>query len=218
MLGERFVDLQWRPGHREEMAYKAQANNPKLPEIRKELATSVCSLLARVRQVTEASVLQLSEEDMRLIAKWADATAFCRSPVHFEGQRRILKSMPAPEVGTRLAQDFSRIALGLRLLGLDDWQPYIRRIVWDCIPSVRATILERLQKGTATPKRVAEDTKIPQSSVYRYLDDLELLGVVKAEPLDAGTINLDDIEDYTEPGRPTKNYSLTVDLPERPFY
>ena len=49
LLGERFIDLFWRPGNREEMAYRAGMNNPYLESIREELATNVCSLIERAK-------------------------------------------------------------------------------------------------------------------------------------------------------------------------
>ena len=81
----------------------------------------------------------LSEAELRWIAKAADITVVLRAPVQQDRQGRIL-SLPEPEVGTELAQGFSRIVSGLRCLGLEDWRPYIRRLAWDCVPSIRVQL------------------------------------------------------------------------------
>ena len=52
LLGERFIDLRWRPGDREEMAFKAATNNPYLDNIRDQLAVDVLSLMCRVEELT----------------------------------------------------------------------------------------------------------------------------------------------------------------------
>jgi hypothetical protein len=213
MLGERFVDLQFRPGHREKMAYQALVNNPKLDEIRGELAASICSLLAGAKKKAKASPPKLSIKEMRLISKWANATSLCRSPVNVD-QSGVLKSIPAPEIGTRLAQDFSRVALGLKLLGVDKWRAYIQRLVWDCIPSARSAIVARLKLGPASEKSVAETTKIPLRSVQHYMQQLELLNVVKLDP--TIKLKLDDIAEHPTAGRPAGVYRLNIDLPDVP--
>jgi len=38
LLGQRFIDLRWQPGNREQMAHQAACNNPYLSNIRDELA------------------------------------------------------------------------------------------------------------------------------------------------------------------------------------
>jgi hypothetical protein len=53
LLGQRFIDLRWQPGNREEMAYRAASNNPYLPNIRAELTVDVMSLLFRAKQETK---------------------------------------------------------------------------------------------------------------------------------------------------------------------
>jgi len=86
--------------------------------------------------------------------------------------------MPTPEVGTRLAQGFSRIARGLMLLGIKKWQPYVQRLAFNCIPSTRAAILVALIDKPLTAKAISENTRIPLKTVYNYLGQLELLDVI----------------------------------------
>lgn len=166
LLGQRFIDLRWRPGNREEMAYRAAHNNPYLEEIRQNLAVDVLSLLCRAEQAVNSHSHELSERDLRWIAKTADATAILRTPVHQDRQGHIL-SLPEPEVGTELAQGFTRIVGGLLWLGLTDWQPYIRRLAYDSIPSMRVKLAAKLREQS------------PERSIYYHLEHLELLNAVR---------------------------------------
>lgn len=186
LLGQRFIDLRWQPGDREEMAYRAAQNNPYLDKIRGELIVDVMSLLYRAEQEAQTQEWSLSEDDLRWLAKVADAAAVLRTSIHQDRQGHIL-SLPEPEVGTELAQGFSRIARGLQCLGLDDWKPYIQRLAWDCMPSIRVKLLGCLGKCPQTVDQLEQATGIPQRTIYYHLEELEILKVVKDNN---GTIEL----------------------------
>jgi len=178
LLGQRFIDLRWQPGNREGMAYRAAQNNPHLGSIRAELSVDVLSLLLRVEQEAKVRSDSLSDEDLRWIAKTADMTAILRTPVQQDRQGHIL-SLPEPEVGTELAQGFTRIVGGLRCLELENWKPYVQRLAWDSIPSVRVNILRSLEDKSQTVDELKDSTGIPERSIYYHLEHLELLKVVK---------------------------------------
>ena len=178
LLGQRFIDLRWRPGNREKMAFQAASNNPYLTNIRSELALDVLSLLYRAEQTAEAESYALSESDRRWIAKIADTTAILRTPVQQDRWGHI-DALPDPEVGTELAQGFSRITSGLLCLGLEDWQPYIRRLAWDCLPSIRVKLLGSLENNPQTVTQLEKSTGIPQRTIYYHIEHLELLRVVR---------------------------------------
>ena len=186
LLGQRFIDLRWQPGDREEMAYKAACNNPYLNNIRGELIVDIMSLLFRAEEEAQAQDWPLSESDLRWLAKVADTAAVLRASVQQDRQGHVL-SLPEPEVGTELAQGFSRIAKGLQCLGLDDWKPYIQRMARDCMPSIRVTILRCLMKGPQTVNQLEQETGIPQRTIYYHLEELTMLKVVKDNN---GTIEL----------------------------
>jgi len=186
LLGQRFVDLRWQPGNREEMAFRAAQNNPYLGKIRDDLIVDVMSLMYRAEEEAQAQEWLLSDSDLRWLAKVADATAVVRASVQRDRQGHV-SSMPEPEVGTELAQGFSRIAKGLLCLGLDYWKPYIQRMAWDCMPSVRVELLQCLQKGPQTANQLEQVTGIPLRTIYYYLEELEMLKVVKDNN---GTIGL----------------------------
>ncbi len=178
MLGERFIDLRWISGDRKKMTIHALRNNPRLPRIRAELREKVRSLMTNAAETAKTDQIKLDRAERRIIAEWANTVALCRSPVHINAQTKNLESMPTPEVGTRLAQGFSRIARGLMLLGIKKWQPYVQRLAFNCIPSTRAAILVALIDKPLTAKAISENTRIPLKTVYNYLGQLELLDVI----------------------------------------
>ncbi len=178
LLGQRFIDLRWQPGEREEMAYRASSNNPYLSDIRDELVVDIISLLIRAKEIAGDNNYALSENERRWIARVADTTAILRTPVQQDRQGHIL-CMPEPEVGTELAQGFSRIASGLLCLGLENWQTYIRRLAWDCIPSVRIKLLRSLENNPQTVSQLVDSTRMPGRTIYYHLEHMELLGIVR---------------------------------------
>ena len=216
LLGERYIDLHWIPGDREEMAYRAAKNNPRLPEIRKQLSAQVCSLLSMAKKIAASKEIVILEASKKIIAKYADTVALCRSPVQKDSRGNIM-TIPMPEIGTSLAQDFCRTALGLRLLGISNWQPYIERLAWDCIPSVRGVILQALQKEKQTVRELHESTGLATSTIYYHMKDLMLLKVVKNaivvwDSNDRPKFDWTDEED----GNDTIKKELAVTLPPVP--
>jgi len=177
LLGERYVDLRWIPGNREEMAFRAANNNPNLTTIRSLIAEQVRSLMDRAREMMTSGGIKLNESETRYVAKLADAVALCRSQLHKDNENHLL-AIPQPEIGTSLAQDLSRIALGLGLLGIEDYQLYIDRLAWDCIPSVRATIIRTIKSGHVSAYDLLEYSRLPKSTLYFHLNDLKSLNIV----------------------------------------
>ncbi|MFC1926215.1 ArsR family transcriptional regulator [Chloroflexota bacterium] len=178
LLGQRFIDLRWQPGNREKMAFRAATNNPNLEHIREELIVDVSSLLFRAAEVSKNEQYTLGESELRWVAKVADTVAVLRTSVMQDRQGNIL-NLPEPEVGTELAQGFSRVVRGLLCLGFNDWRPYISRIAWDSVPSLREKILRSLENNPQTVDELEASTGIPKRTIYYHLEHLELLKVVK---------------------------------------
>jgi hypothetical protein len=120
------------------------------------------------------------DNDLDFIAELADLTALLRSPVNMD-RHHDLVSMPMPEVGTDIAQSFTRISQGLWLLGITNFRPYLWRLAKDCIPSVRRTIIGHLLNASTeqTAYDIAESIQAPQTSITHKLEDLQLLRIVQ---------------------------------------
>jgi len=176
LLGERFIDMRWRPGNREEMAYRAGLNNPFLETtIRPEIATCVCSLLTRAQETI--CDIELSDSEIRIISGYADKTAKLRTPVESDRYSNVI-TYPEPEIGTDLTQGFCRIVKGLKLLGLS-YEGYLNRLLWDCMPKMRNQVIQCLLRGQKDEVQIATTTNISQSSISFILQDLRLLGLVE---------------------------------------
>jgi len=136
LLGERFIDMRWRPAEdREEMAFRAAQNNPELESvIRPEINSRMSSLMERAKLTIKDT--ELDKDELRIISQYADKTALLRTPVERDRYRNLV-GYPEPEVGTDLAQGFSRIVKGLKHLGLD-YEPYLNRLLWDSMPKMRS--------------------------------------------------------------------------------
>lgn len=176
LLGERFVDLRWRPGNREEMAYRAGLNNPYLNQlIRPQLNENIVSLLNKAK--TDADTVTLTKDEIKDISILADKAAIMRTPIVRDFHYNVIRA-PESEIGTGLTQDFCRITLGLKTLGICDYVPYLIRLVWDCMPSVRASVLKCLfDNGRATSEDIAKQVKVSERTVKYVREDLDLLGV-----------------------------------------
>lgn len=175
LLGERFIDLRWRPGNREEMAYRAGLNNPYLDTvIRPQLGADVCSLMGRAKE--SATNVSLSDEEIRLISTYADKAALLRTPVQRDRYKN-LTHYPEPEIGTDLTQGFCRIVQGLKLLGIENYQPHLDRLLSDSMPSLRAKVYEAVMGGIRNSEQIATKTKLSKREVDYLLEDLTILGV-----------------------------------------
>lgn len=175
LLGERFIDMRWIPGNREEMAFKAGLNNPFLDStIRPKLAADICSLLARAKEsITD---VELTAKEIRIIAQYGDKTAKLRTTV-LRDRSKDLVAYPEPEIGTDLTQGFSRIVKGLKLLGLE-YKPCLNRLMWDSMPKLRSLVLGCLVRGETTLSSIASTTELSRRTVGYQLEDLRLLGII----------------------------------------
>ncbi len=175
LLGERFIDLRWKPGNREEMAYRAGLNNPYLEMIRTNLAADVCSLMERAKSTQPSD---LTEEQVKVISEFGDKAAILRTPV-LRNRYRDLVNFPEPEIGTDLTQGLCRIVQRLGILDCGDYEPYLNRLLWDCMPKIRSEVLRCLVQGEANPGQIAEITNLSRREIDFQLEDLRLLKVIE---------------------------------------
>lgn len=187
LLGSRYIDLNWRTSHREEIALKALENDERLnSSIRPEAARLVGGVIDDAK---ERPVPVIPDDLKRTIASWADLTARLRTPIARDYQHRI-RLKPAPEVGTSLAQNLHRIARSLPRIGIEagGLKLYLARICYDCVPYNRMQILKRL------PVRV--------DSTHQWdIGDMEALGILESrrdgyEVKDSIRAAFEDIKPY----------------------
>ncbi|MFH1031632.1 MAG: ArsR family transcriptional regulator [Chloroflexota bacterium] len=188
-LGQRFIDLRWVLGTREEMAYRALKNSPEMEKIGEELSVVVNTLILRAKESLKDSEPDLSERDARWISAISDTTAILRAGIS-RNTKGIIMSHPEPEAPTEIAQGLSRIAKGLICLDVLDWKQHIARIARDTIPETRLKILQSLDGNPQTVDELIESVGLPKRTIYYYLEELELLKAVKKGRSDTYEISI----------------------------
>ena len=94
--------------------------------------------------------------------------------------------MPEPEVGTRLAKQFLKLAQAAALLygkdePGDEEYDLVLRAANDAIPVRRAKVLEALFDGKTTLTDISTCTSIPYQTAKSEIEDLALLRVVRKD-------------------------------------
>lgn len=174
LLGERFIDLRWRPGNRDDMAYQAGQNNPQITHIRNEVSVDVYSLIERAKTTPIGT---LPNAQIKIISGYGSKTGQLRTPVQRDHYHNLLVK-PEPEIGTDITQGFCRIVQGLELLGIQDYEPYLNRLLWDCMPRVRSEVLNCIVKGVLDSIKISTITKLSHSDIDYQLQDLRLLEII----------------------------------------
>jgi|GEM_PF-924014 len=179
-LGQRFVDLvyRWKPSSGIEMAVQAQKNNASLTDIRADLSERAHAVLDGASVAAKGPAPKL---DTYSIARLAFAAAKARTPVERDGYSKRIEHISHQEAPTSLAQDFNRIAQGLSLLGITDYKPYLRRMAWDCMPSIRAKVMRLLMQDAFSQSDLARRTGLSDDTIRYELESMRVLRLVNAK-------------------------------------
>lgn len=201
-LGERFMKFTCRKG----VGFDANAairaalrNVGKEKTTRLETRTAIKSFVASARVRFEAAKGKLPElsaefED-RLIAL-AQLIGMLRADVERNTRTDQILYRPQHEVGTRLAKQLKKVALGLAMVSGDSTdiapedEDLVRKLAFDTARGFHIDIFEVIARagagGVLTPDLV-ERVGLPSSTVYGRLEDMEMLGVLfKTKDKEAG--------------------------------
>jgi hypothetical protein len=173
-LGERFVMIRWhRPGgdnDGEQAALSAMKQDPE--EVREYLNFAVNELFEDLPTGDVIVPLPIQKQ----IAALAEFVVRARTHVARD-QRKKLIYMPEAEAPTRLAQQLNQLAKGsARLRRSPDVEKedvvLVRRVGFDCIPSLRARFIRHCIESNESP----EDFRKATLSYVR--EDLQLLDLL----------------------------------------
>lgn len=178
-LGSRFTDIRWgSPSTREQAMSKAYDNVHNLNAIRQELGATVTSTVAHA----DPNFAYFEPEGWFFIM--CNLLAILRTPVPRNPYTKEVELPPEPELGTRIAQNFGKICWGLRMLGINDFKPYIARLVWDGLPIHRRNVLKAVLALESEGHKVSQEaianmngTGLSKSSVSLICRDLKLLSL-----------------------------------------
>lgn len=188
VMGERFVYYRLPEGEDEDVAEQARRairNSSQPSEMRAELVSAVCEFFSRLESVEQTP--KHSELDVERLIDLAMLTCRARSPVERDPVQRFVTLAPQPEAPARLAGVLRRLGVGLRRIGIsetDVWQ-LIAKVALDSIPSPRRELVEVLARKPENSLEVAtlaSKVRCSKTAVRRALEDLELHGLVVADP------------------------------------
>jgi len=173
-LGARFIDLRWRtPIDSLAMTTKALTNDGQIIHIRKTMFSAMNAFIEKVDPTDRTQV------DVEWLDKVIRITSKCRTHVERDNYRREdILSIPEVEATPRLATLFGRIINGLRFIGIENYKPYIIRLMFDNMPSLRSKTIKVMLSSDKkfTQQEIANELRVSQVTVGRIKEDLNILG------------------------------------------
>lgn len=191
-LGERFLKYtcQKGVGFNADAAIRAALKNVgKEATTRTETRAAVKSFVAGARKRWEASngkLPGLSDASTDRLVALAQLIGMLRAEVERNTRTDQILYRPQHEVGTRLAKQLKKVAIGLAMVSgtediLEDDEDLVRKIAFDTARGFHIDLFEAVAtagpKGILTPD-LCEKVFLPTSTAYSRLEDMELLGVL----------------------------------------
>lgn len=191
-LGERFLKFRisgnWDQKSEEDKILRALNNIGREDQMRDELQKGPARYLANLPPIDPIPTIS-DEFKMRLV-HLAKFSARLRGVVERDKYTSSVLYKPSSEVGTRIAKQLAKLGQGICTF-LEkkelDWEVYrlLRRVALDTVPDrvedvVRAMLeVNGTAGGSAKTQEVANHTRLPQSTIFNVLQDLNLLRVVE---------------------------------------
>ncbi|MHC4092159.1 MAG: hypothetical protein ACYSVY_18125, partial [Planctomycetota bacterium] len=183
MLGERFLRYRLRLGDNLEKIVKALANTAKEDAMRDELAEAAQGVLLQTPGKPD-----LPEMIGTRISHLANFLATGRSVVSRDRSGTVTY-LPQPEVGTRVAKQLKKLALGVAMarneqVVSEDVYRIVVRVARDSLPSMRERVLERLwglRGNFEATQCIADTCELDTDTCRVWLSDLRLLGIADRE-------------------------------------
>lgn len=150
------------------------------PDVREKLS----SLVRRVVESIDAAAWKgVVSTRVRVVRPVVEALA--RGRTHVSRSDGVISQVPEPEAVPRLTKQLKKLAIGRALLygrcEVDDSDlRFVRRVALDTMPRVRAMILTAL-RTPGTIDEVSREVGLPTRTIYRHLEDLEVLRLVSGD-------------------------------------
>ena len=189
-LGERFLKYRIETG--EKTLSEADRIRRALKNINHEvqMRDELCMIANRMMEVQIPSKLpEIPEQIFEYIINLAQTCAMMRGVVDREKYSSTVMYKPSIEVGTRLAKQLAKLALGVAMYQEKktvDMEVYsvIRKVALDTAPDRVEEIVRQIWRACETENdalstsAVSARTRLPTATVFRVLQDLELLKLV----------------------------------------
>lgn len=188
-LGERFLRYRITEGEQrvdeETKMLTAILNINNKVRMRQELCSAANRTLNR-QMPDEVPVV--GPEVVKKIIKLARFVSMLRATVERDRFRDTVQYRPTHEIGTRLALQLSKLGMGMAIykgrkeVGQEELA-ILTKVARDTAPE-RVVNVCRILSGQKTPigaKEIGVFAHLPQSTIFRILDDLHLLRIVKKD-------------------------------------
>jgi hypothetical protein len=189
-LGERFLKYRIDTGTKTKT--EADRIRRALSNINHEeqMRTELCRTATQVLSMPLPDILPtIPESIFEKIVNLAQTCAMMRGIVERDRYTQMVIYKPAVEVGTRLAKQFAKLAIGIAIylqkpeIDLDIYL-LVCRVALDTAPDTVEEVVRRLWEGCKAPgevlttRDISVKTRLPQGTCLRILQDLELLRLV----------------------------------------
>jgi len=193
VLGERFVKLRYKQ-NREKSRKKAMETLGNEHDMRQELRNAVRHYVSNLKLPARADEMpQIPPGIKQAISNLAELTALARTMVPKGlGDHGNVEVDIQPEHSTRIVKQLLKLAQLLAIVRqrsqvtTDELRTVARVAEDSCIP-FRLQILKTMLNESLTGHEIAQRTSIPKATVYRALENLELLGFATYEEHQEGS-------------------------------
>lgn len=192
-LGERFLKYRLpidTKDTEEKKILKAIKNVNSELKMRAELCQAAASVIARPNPAPEG-MPEFTESYVPKVVALAQLSAWMRGVVDRDKFTQMVLYKPSTEVGTRIAKQLVKLAMGIgifrgtRLLEAYEYD-CIRHIAIDSCPQRVVMVLQALYRARKKDdlemlktKEIVDRTFLPQATVMRIMEDLNLLRLVE---------------------------------------
>ena len=188
VLGERFVKYRFPPmtdDLERKIIRRALYNIAKEPDLRAELMEVSAETLNRA--VESNAPPKFDDETMEQIIGLAQWVARLRAVVSREKYTGQVIYRPAPEMGTRLAKQFCKLAMGIALFNqrdeiIDKDMDTVIHVARDSAPDIAEEIVKQMylrgRHSHSTTGDISKWAFMTQQTTLKILQDLEILRVV----------------------------------------
>ena len=188
-LGERFLKFRASEDHREKEGDKirrALSNINHEVAMREELTDVAARCLDRE---VPADPPRLGAAQLDSLVALAQFTSMLRGVVSRDRFDKSVQYRPSYEVGTRLAKQLAKLGSGMAFfsghheVGDEEYQ-ILKRVALDTAPDRIEVIVRKLyqnchgENAALRTQKVSELTRLPQATIFRVMQDLELLNIV----------------------------------------
>lgn len=194
-LGERFLLCRMEPAGRTQAGRALNHAGAGTAKMRRELAAVVDALFADHDVRTPRP---LSEEERERLIDLSWLAVRIRSTVERDRYTREIESVHGNEGPARLALQLECLLNGLDVIGCERALAMcvVERVALDSVPPLRRHALDVVRaKGICDTRTIAENLRLPTTTVRRGLEELAAYGLVRHASGGAGNSDLWEIGD-----------------------